>query len=369
MNKITRREFLKALLSASGALTLNSVLSGCTPEEEPHIIENLPTPCPEEAPCGVKEIPPSATNQPPGPQTDVQNLANPTLGEAQPQPTLSPTETASEPAQPTQGMPDLSVARGGEPEELVRRAILALGGMERFVSKGNNVVIKPNLCAGYNSYEYAATTNPWVMGALVRMCLEAGADKVQVMDFPFGGSAQNVYKRSGVQEEVEAAGGEMVVMTPIKYVKTPIPDGVSIKEWVFYEDILNADVLINVPIAKHHGLARLTLGMKNLMGVVLDREGLHRDLGQRIADITSVVRPTLTVVDAVRILTNNGPTGGSLDDVQKLDTIIASPDIVAADSYATSLFNRKPEDIAYIKAAAGMGLGVSDLSTLSIAEV
>ena len=369
MHKISRREFLKTLLRAAGALALNPLLSGCTPQKESILVENSPAPCLEETPCNPQGGPSTQTSVPPGSQPEAQNTQAPDSSVSITQSTEAPSAPTSEPALPTQGIPDLSVARGGEPEELVRRAILALGGMERFVSRGNHVIIKPNLCTGYYSYEYAATTNPWVVGALIRICLEAGAGNVQVMDFPFGGSAQQVYQRVGMKDEVEAAGGEMVVMSPIKYVKTPIPDGKSIQEWDLYDDILKADVVINVPIAKHHGLARLTLGMKNLMGVVLDREGLHRDLGQRIADITSVVRPALTVIDAVRILTNNGPTGGSLDDVQKLDTIIASPDIVAADSYATSLFNWKPEDIAYIQAGAAMRLGVSDLSTLTIADV
>jgi uncharacterized protein (DUF362 family) len=369
MTKITRRDFLKAVLGVTGAVALSPVLSSCTSKGEQSVNETLPRSFSEEAPSSIQAPASTPSSMPPTPQPSGQESGNPAATSTKSQPTQTPVEGASEPAQAAQSVADLSVARGGEPEELVRRAMLALGGMERFVSRGDWVILKPNLCAGYNSYEYAATTNPWVMGALVRMCLEAGADKVQVMDFPFGGSAQNVYKRSGVQEEVEAAGGEMVLMSPIKYVKTPIPAGTNIHEWVFYEDIFKADVVINVPIAKHHGLARLTLGMKNLMGVVLDREGLHRNLGQRLADITSVVRPTLTVIDAVRILTNNGPTGGSLSDVQKLDTIIASPDIVAADSYATRLFNLKPEDITYIQAGATMGLGISDLSQLTIAEV
>jgi uncharacterized protein (DUF362 family) len=128
-------------------------------------------------------------------------------------------------------------------------------------------------------------------------------------------------------------------------------------------------VLINVPIAKHHHLARLTLGMKNLMGVIYYRPPIHVNLGQRLADLTSRIRPALTVVDAVRILVANGPTGGDLNDVRKLDTVIASPDIVAADSYAASLFDMQPEDLKYIVAATKMGLGRSDLNNLKIEEI
>jgi len=95
---------------------------------------------------------------------------------------------------------------------MVRRALASLGGMDKFVPKGANVVVKPNICVAYHTYEYAATTNPWVVGALVKMCFEAGASSVKVMDFPFGGSAQEAYVKSGIKEQVEAAGGEMVSM-------------------------------------------------------------------------------------------------------------------------------------------------------------
>jgi uncharacterized protein (DUF362 family) len=128
-------------------------------------------------------------------------------------------------------------------------------------------------------------------------------------------------------------------------------------------------VLINVPIAKHHSLARLTLGMKNLMGIIEDRGSIHFNMGQRLADLTSLIMPALTVIDAIRILTDNGPTGGSLDDVKKLDTVIASADIIAADSYATTLFGKKPNDLDYIRAGAAMKLGQSDLSKVKIEEI
>ena len=252
---------------------------------------------------------------------------------------------------------------------MVRRAIAALGGMERFVPRGANVIVKPNICVAYHTYEYAATTNPWVVGALVKMCLEAGARSVRVMDNPFGGTAEEAYDISGIAEQVKAAGGEMVVMSRLKFVPTDIPQAKSLKRTAAYDDALKTDVLINVPIAKDHSLARLTLGMKNLMGLIWDRPAIHGDMGQRLADLTGLFHPTLTVVDAVRILTANGPTGGNLDDVKQLNTIIASPDIVAADSYAATLFNLQPEDLRYIVAGTQRGLGRSDLKNLSIEEI
>ncbi len=270
---------------------------------------------------------------------------------------------------PAADQADLAVARGKSPAEITKQAIAALGGIERFVNSGDDVIIKPNICVAYHTYEYAATTNPEVVATLVSLCLGAGAKKVRVMDYPFGGSAEAAYERSGIAQAVTAAGGQMEQMTKMKYRKTSIPAGRDLREWPVYQDVLEADVFINAPIAKHHNLARLTLSMKNLMGVVLNRNKYHRNLGQRVADLTSLVYPTLTVVDAVRILVDHGPTGGSLEDVKQIDTVIASHDPVAADSYAATLFGLAGADIAYFKAAAEMGLGEIELSSLKIEEI
>ena len=251
----------------------------------------------------------------------------------------------------------------------MRRAIAALGGMERFVPRDANVIVKPNICVAYHTYEYAATTNPWVVGAVVKLCLEAGARSVRVLDYPFGGSAEEAYEISGIAEQVKAAGGEMVVMPRMKFVSIDIPQARALKKSDVYDDALKADVLINVPIAKNHSLARLTLGMKNLMGLIRYREAVHGNMGESLTDLTSLFRPKLTIVDAVRMLMANGPTGGNLDDVKQLNTIIASPDIVAADSYAATLFNLQPEELSYIKAGTQRGLGRSDLKNLHIEEI
>ena len=189
------------------------------------------------------------------------------------------------------------------------------------------------------------------------------------MDDPFDGSAKDAYISSGIQEQVEANGGQMEVMSPIKYVEIDLPQGQDYRSQTVYDEILKADVLINVPIAKDHGLARLTLGMKNLMGVVQNRGAFHGNLGQRLADLSSGIRPALTIVDAVRILTYGGPTGGDPAAVRKLDTLIASPDIVATDAYAATLFGLRGEDLDYVRAGAAMGLGKSDLSQMKIEEL
>ena len=262
----------------------------------------------------------------------------------------------------------LSAVRGENPTEMTRRAVAAVGGIEKYVSDGMDVIIKPNICTDYYSFEYGATTNPEVIAALISLSLGAGAKRVRVMDNPFGGTAQSAYRNSGIEEAVIQAGGEMEVMNSNKFRLNEIPDGVDIKEWIFYQDILNADVVINVPIAKHHGTTGLTLGCKNLMGTILNRGQIHANIDQRIADLTSRVRPALTVIDGIRTLMRNGPTGGNLNDVKMSNTIIASADVVSADSYAATLFGNIGADIGYIQSAAKMGLGIMDLNSIKVEE-
>lgn len=328
MSTLTRREFLKTMSAMLGVTAAGNLLAGC------------------------------------GPTNSDQNGARPEV-----LPAVATQAPRSTPVAAPAGTPDLVVARQGQPEALVQGAIDALGGMKRFISPGANVVIKPNICVAYHTYEYAATTNPWVVGALVKLALEAGASKVSVFDYPFGGTAQEAYARSGIAEQVQAAGGQMLDMPAFKFIETNLPNAQDLKKAKIFDDALKADVLIDVPIAKHHGLARLTLGMKNLMGLIYDRQAIHRNIGPRLADLAGFLRPDLVVIDAVRILTDNGPTGGNLDDVKELNTLITSTDIVAADSYAAGLFGLKPDDLGYVKAGAAAGLGQSDLSQVKIQEL
>lgn len=347
MTELSRRNFLRFLAASLGSLG-SLYLAGCLNREK--LLSRSVSP---------DKISPTAF------------LPDPTQTAEQIGEELEPTlaDAAEETPSPTLSFPDLAVARSGEPEEMVQAAVAALGGMSRFVKAGDVVVVKPNICVSYYSYEYAATTNPWVVGTLVRLALEAGAKQVKVLDFPFGGSPEQAYQVSGIQQEVQKAGGKMVGISTIKFIETKIPNGKDLKSARIYDDVLQADVLINVPIAKHHELARLTLGMKNLMGVIRDRPLMHANLGQRLADLSSRVRSHLVVVDAVRMLMAHGPTGGNLSDVRKADTIIASHNVVSADSYAATLFGLVPEDLGYIKKGTEMGLGVKNLDELKIEEI
>jgi uncharacterized protein (DUF362 family) len=283
----------------------------------------------------------------------------------------APTATAA-PRQivtPTGDQAYLAVARGTDPAAIVKAALAALGGIERFVKQGNDVILKPNICVDYHSAEYAATTNPQVVAALVALCLGAGAKRVRVMDTPFGGTPASAYTASGIEDAVKAAGGEMEVMSPVKFAKFDIPAGKSIQSWQIYRDILETDVLIDVPIAKHHSLARVTMGSKNLLGTISNPNQIHQNLGQRIADLVSVIRPSLTVIDAYRILMDHGPTGGSLNDVKQTNTVIASHDIIAADAYGATLFDLTGAEIPYLEKGAAMGLGTLDLSAVKVEEI
>jgi uncharacterized protein (DUF362 family) len=308
----------------------------------------------------VAKVKPSATPASAQPKSDEEE-ATPTQV-ARPSATREPSPAPAQAAY-------LAAVHGSDPEAITKRAIAAIGGMERFVKSGDDVVVKPNICNANHSFEYASTTNPQVVATLVALALEAGAKRVRVMDNPFSGTAQRAYERSGIAEAVKTVGGKMELMSQHKFVETEIPDGQDLEAWLFYQPLLEADVVIDVPIAKHHSLARLTLAGKNLMGTIENRPGIHRNLGQRIADITSLVRPQLTVMDAVRMLMDHGPTGGDLNDVNKADTVIASHDLVAVDAYATTLFEMPPEDISYIVASAEMGVGDMDLGRLNVQEI
>jgi uncharacterized protein (DUF362 family) len=352
---LSRREFIRRSILYALAVAGGNALAGCS--------QPAPT---------ATQLPPTSTPFPPtalaratatlAPTSAATRVANAT---ATPVPAMTATPLA-----PIAGEPYLAVARGTSPAALTRAVVDALGGISKFVKAGSDVIIKPNMCNAQNGPEYASTTNPEVVAELVKMCLEAGAKRVRVMDSPFSGTAVIAYVKSGIREAVEKVGGQMELMASNKHVPVDFPNGRSLKSGKVYQDILKADVVINVPIAKHHGSAQLTLAMKGLMGVVQDRNSIHLALDQRIADLNTVIKPTLNIIDGVRVLMNHGPTGGNLRDVKMANTLLASCDPVAADAYATQLFfDKKPQDIDYIKIAAEMGLGRYDFSNLRIREV
>ncbi len=244
---------------------------------------------------------------------------------------------------------DISVVRGEQTELAVRKALELIGGMQSFVSRGDVVLLKPNI-AWDRTPEQAATTNPLVVATLVAMALEVGAKKVLVADNACN-DARRTYVRSGIADAASKAGAEVVFMEDRHFVKVDL-GGEVLKEWRCYRGALEADKIINVPIAKHHGLSGVTLAMKNLMGVAGGaRHLMNQQLSRSIVDLTAFFKPCLHVLDAVRILTANGPQGGSMKDVIRLDTIAASADPVRIDAFGVTLFGKKQEEFEAISIA------------------
>ncbi|MBW1952936.1 MAG: DUF362 domain-containing protein [Deltaproteobacteria bacterium] len=262
--------------------------------------------------------------------------------------------------------PILARATGTNYAHLVGDAVQALGGMKKFVNPGEVVVVKPNM-AFDRPPEMAATTHPVVVRKVVELCLEAGAKKVKVLDRTCH-DARRTYVNSGIKGAVEGIKDSRVVVEFVderRFVELNIENAKALKRWSFYQDILEADRFINIPVAKTHSEARLSLCMKNMMGAIGGWRGrIHVGLQQNIADMNLVLRPDLHILDATRILTQNGPTGGKLEYVQIKNQIIAGTDPVALDAYGTTLFDLKPADIGHIVKGHELGLGEIDLKKI-----
>lgn len=264
---------------------------------------------------------------------------------------------------------DLVAVKGGEPEVMFDRAIASLGGMGKFVPKGAKVLVKPNI--GWDvSPERGADTHPKLVARIIEHCQNAGAKQVTVFDHTCD-QWTRCYKNSGIEKAVKDAGGKIVSGDSEGYYqKVLVPKGKRLTEAKVHELLLDADVFVNAPVLKHHSSSALTIGMKNLMGVVWDRGYWHRnDLHQCIADFASYRKPTLTVVDAYNVMKQNGPRGVSVEDVAPMKSLIVSTDFVAADAAAAKLFGAEPASIRYIQLAAQMNLGRIDLGALSINRI
>jgi uncharacterized protein (DUF362 family) len=262
---------------------------------------------------------------------------------------------------------DLVVAQGANPSRITRGAVDGLGGMARFIARGDIVVVKPNI--GWDrTPEYAATTNPDVVAAVVAMCYEAGAKRVKIFDHPVN-DAQRCYRQSGIAAAAVAAGGVVTFAEPREFRETAIK-GQVLKSWPLYTEALEADKIINVPIAKTHGLSTLTLGMKNWMGLMGGWRGrIHQRIEESLVDLARYLSPALVVLDAVRILTASGPQGGNLADVKRMNTVIVGKDQVAVDAYGATLFGLRGADVGSVRAGHAAGLGTMDLTRVRIKRV
>jgi uncharacterized protein (DUF362 family) len=255
-----------------------------------------------------------------------------------------------------------------EARRLTRAAIDALGGMGRFVSKGQKVWVKPNI--GWDRRpEQAACSNPDVVATVVEMCYQAGAAKVLVSDNPCV-EAEKSFARSGIQAAATKAGAQCYYMDDRKFRRMALKGAQVIKEWEIYADAVECDRFINVAIAKHHSLSKATLSMKNLMGVTGGaRNRFHQDIAKTLADLAGFIRPQLVILDAIRVLSANGPTGGNLADVKRKDIVVAGTDQVAVDSYGATLFGLNAADLGYVVEGQARGLGTMNYRALSPAQL
>lgn len=263
------------------------------------------------------------------------------------------------------GSSTLAVASGGGIEAMVKKAVDALGGFKKFVKKGSSVVIKPNL-AWARTPAQAANTNPQIISALIGLCKQAGARRITAVEHSCDNSAI-AFDLSGAKKAVSAAGARLISADKqFMYRRVNIPKGKILKSDECINEILDADVFINVPIAKVHSGTVITASMKNLMGATWNRAVWHSsaDLEQCIADYSTAVKPHLIILDAVRVLLSNGPKGpGETKDIGR---IAASTDPVAIDAYAAKLLGKDPNRVKHIAYAAAMGLGQIDLNKVNV---
>lgn len=253
-------------------------------------------------------------------------------------------------------LPEMVVAQGDDPRLLLRKAIEGIGGIKRFVSRGDVVVVKPNI-AWDRTPEQAANTNPQVVAEMVRLCLDAGAKTVIVTDVSCN-DPRRCFERSGIAAAARGEGAQVILPEARKFKEVDLRGDV-LTAWPVFEPFLAADKMINLPIAKHHSLTGVSLGMKNWYGILGGaRHRLHQRIHESLADLADFMRPTLTVMDAYRVLLRNGPTGGNVSDTALKKTLIASTDPVALDAYtAKAYWDLEPEKLPYLKLAAERGLG------------
>ena len=260
-------------------------------------------------------------------------------------------------------LPEMAVVQGEDPAALARAAIAELGGMSRFVSHGDVVLVKPNI--GWDrTQEQAANTNPDVVAEVVRESLQAGAKRVIVTDVSCN-EARRCFQRSGIAEAAQRAGAEVILPDPSRFKEVDV-NGEVLGRWQVFDAFLNVDKIINVPIAKHHALTGTTLGMKNWYGILGGpRNQLHQKIHESLVDLADFIRPTLTIIDCYRILLRNGPTGGNLEDVLLKKTLVASTDPVAIDTYVAKAFwNLEADALPYLAIASKRGLGTYEFEKL-----
>lgn len=269
---------------------------------------------------------------------------------------------------------DMVALLGGEPAPMFEKGIEAIGGIERFVKKGDRVTIKPNI--GWDKTpELAGNTNPDLVVAMIKACKDAGAKEVVVFDNTCD-QWRKCYENSGIEDAAKKAGAIVMPGNEEKYYReVKLQKGVALKSAKIHQAILDCDCWFNVPVLKNHGGARMTISMKNLMGIVWDRRAFHqKGLDQCIADIGTIDTPAcLNVVDAYRIMKTNGPRGRDASDVSLAKGLFMSTDPVAVDVAAIKFFNQFQdmplEDVKYLPLGQKHKLGTTDVAALNVKRV
>ncbi|MGB7758536.1 MAG: DUF362 domain-containing protein [Bryobacteraceae bacterium] len=259
-------------------------------------------------------------------------------------------------------LPEMVVVQGDDPAHLARRAIEELGGIRRFVSRGDVVVVKPN-AAWDRTAEQAANTNPQLVAEVCRLCLDAGARRVIVTDVSIN-DPRSCFARSGIAAAARAAGADVILAEDRLFRQIDLR-GQVLHSWPVLEPFLSADKMINLPVAKHHSLTGASLGMKNWYGILGgERQRLHQRIHESLVDLADFMRPTLTMIDAFRVLLRNGPGGGNPADVAFKKTLIAGTDPVMLDAYAAKAYwDLDWQTLRYLQLAVERHLGTPVFET------
>ncbi len=266
-----------------------------------------------------------------------------------------------------QSLPEMVIVQGKDHEAITKKAIESIGGIQTFIKSGDRVTIKPNI--GWDRVpRQAANSNPVIVKTMVELCLSAGAAKVIVTDCSCN-DPRRCFRRSGIAAAAEAAGAEVVLPDNRKFRDFEF-NGDALGSWPVFAPFVDTDKMINIPIVKHHNLAGATIAMKNWYGIIGGRRNqLHQNIHESIVDLAMFMKPTLTVLDATRILMTNGPSGGNLSDVKTANTVAVSVDQVAIDAFGVTFLDKKPADIRYITLAEQKGIGTSNLNNLRVNRI
>lgn len=287
---------------------------------------------------------------------------------------------AAETAFALAGRPSFSFAReeydlaviSGEPVAATKKALEAIGGISHFVKKGQRVILKPNM-SFTRTPEFGATTHPLVVATVAQDCMNAGAQQVLVLDHTLH-RPELCLERTGIRDACKNIPGVHVLTLQERkfFQEIRIPHGKVLERVEVMKEILDSStILINIPVAKSHSATGVSMGIKGLMGLIWDRESFHSrfNMNQALADLASVIKPQLTILDATRALTSGGPGGPGT--VTKPNLIIAGIDPVAVDSYGVSMVpwygqNFKGRQVEHLLIAHQRGLGKIDIGQLRI---